>query len=139
MFEQDYLMKMIMQLVRALERSISVHKDGEVDPAREAEKLEDMVGMLLDADAQDLLTLAPESFASIARITCVDGASLELVARTLALSALYIRDAGMEELGEVRMQQACAVGASVGIPASELREDTLRSLEEYLATFETSE
>lgn len=135
MFEQDYLMKMILQLVRALERSLTVRRDGEADPAREAEKLEDMVGMLLDADAHDLLTLAPESFATIAGITCVDQNSLEVVARTLALSALYLREAGFEDVSDIRMNQACAVGARVGIPAEELSDETQAALAAYLQRF----
>ena len=71
MFEQDYLMRLLIQFMEAMRRSIERADDGR-DPAAAADMLENAIGDATDLDGSMLLSLAPESMASVLQVSGVD-------------------------------------------------------------------
>lgn len=113
MFEQDYLMLLLMQFMEAMRRSIERADDGR-DPAAAADMLETAIGDATDLDGSMLLSLAPESMASVLQVSGVDPHVTEYVANSLELEAEFLRSAGNEALAEVRAGQARAVATAYG-------------------------
>ena len=79
MFEQDYLMRLLVQFMEAMRRSIERADDGR-DPAAAADMLENAIGDATDLDGSMLLSLAPESMASVLQVSGVDPHVTEYVA-----------------------------------------------------------
>ena len=67
MFEQDYLMRIIAQLLGAIRRSME-RAAGE-DPDGAARALDMALGDATDLDGEALLSLAPESLASVLQVS----------------------------------------------------------------------
>ena len=115
MFEQDYLMRLIMDFVAGIHRSME-RAEGEGDPAGAARMLESAVGNAVDLDGDALLSLAPESIAAVMQVSGCDPAVTEYVARSLMLAATYYNQAGNADLAELRASQARAVARAWGHP-----------------------
>ena len=113
MFEQDYLMRILVQFAEAIRRSMQ-KATGEKDPRGAADMLEAAVGEATDIDGSVLLTLAPESMAGVMQVSGVDPHVTEYIARSLMLAAVYLRDAGDAPLAEVREAQARALAEAYG-------------------------
>lgn len=113
MFEQDYLMRIIAQLMGAIRRSME-RAGGDEDPEGAARLLDLAVGDATDLDGEALLSLAPESLAGILSVSGVDPSLTEHIARTLMLAARYYGEAGNGEAAALRSAQASAVAAAFG-------------------------
>ena len=113
MFEQDYLMRLLMQFMEAMRRSIERADDGR-DPAGAADMLEAAIGDATDLDGSMLLSLAPESMAQVMQVSGVDPHVTEYVANSLSLEAEFLRSAGNPELADIRAGQADAIAAAYG-------------------------
>ena len=85
MLQQDYLMRLIMQFVDGIKRSMDREKR---NPKEAADSLEDALSRALDMDAEVLLGLAPESFASVAQISIADPRIAVYVVYTMALGPI---------------------------------------------------
>lgn len=120
MFEQDYLMRLLMQFMEAMRRSIERADDGR-DPAAAADMLENAIGDATDLDGSMLLSLAPESMASVLQVSGVDPHVTEYVANSLQLESEFLRSAGNDELAEVRAGQARALASTFGFELAEAR------------------
>ena len=114
MFERDYLMRLLVQFVEAVRRSWFMARKDE-DPKGAAELLENAVGEATEIDGATLLALAPESMAAVLQVSGTDPGVVEYVARSLALSSVYQRDAGDEALADLRLAQAQALAQAYGI------------------------
>lgn len=112
MLQRDYLMNLILQFVQGIRRSV---EKGRRDPEDAAASLEDVVSQAMDMDAAVLLGLQPESFASILQVSGTDPRVVEYIARSLALEAHYLEEAGSEGLASLRYGQAQALAAAYGI------------------------
>lgn len=113
MFEQDYLVRMLTQFAAAIRRSME-RASGHADPHGAAAMLEAAVGEAVELDGQTLLSLSPESMASVLEVSGTDPHVTEYVARSLLLAARYHQDAGEDKLGELRHAQALAVARAYG-------------------------
>ena len=113
MFEQDYLMRIIAQLMGAIRRSME-RAGGDENPEGAAQLLDLAVGDATDLDGEALLSLAPESLAGILSVSGVDPILTEHIARTLMLAARYYGEAGNDEAAALRSAQASAVAAAFG-------------------------
>lgn len=111
MFQQDYLMRLIWQFVEALRRT--VEKDD--DPEAKAESVEGAIANALDMDANVVLGLAPESFASILQVSGTDPHVVEYLVRGMALEAHYLEQAGKQQASQLRFDQACALARAYGV------------------------
>lgn len=116
MLQQDYLMRLIMQFVRGLRRSL---ERGMVDPAEAAESVEDAISQALDMDAGVVLGLNPESFASILSVSGTDPRVAEYLVRGLLLEAHYLDQAGSGQVAELRRGQAHALAQAFGVDVPE--------------------
>jgi hypothetical protein len=58
MFQNDYLMRMILQMVQAMQRSLEQSQN---DPEAAADELESVIGDAVDIDSDLFFSFAPES------------------------------------------------------------------------------
>lgn len=131
MLQQDYLVRMLMRLAEAISKSLAKAKDDD-DPEEAAELLENAIGEATELDGAVLLSLAPESIASVVQISGTDPRVVEYIARTLMLEASYLEDAGKPEKAALRNEQALALANAYGIDVSSVE----LSEEEFEAFFE---
>lgn len=113
MFEQDYLVRLLLQFFQGLLKSMERHRDQE-DPQGAADLIEVSVGEATDMDGAVLLSLAPESIASVMKVSGIDPNVTEFVARSLLLESVYLSDAGNHALAATRVGQARAIAAEYG-------------------------
>lgn len=114
MFERDYLMRLLSQYFEAVRRSIRLAKDDE-DPLGAADMLEAAIGKATDIDGDVLLSLAPESIASVMQVSGIDPKVSGFIARGLLLESRYLAQAGDRGRAGLREQQARAVAEAYGI------------------------
>ena len=105
MFEQDYLMRIIAQLLGAIRRSME-RAAGEEDPDGAARALDMALGDATDLDGEALL--------SVLQVSGVDPHLTEYIARSLMLSGRYHGEAGRADMAELRRAQGRAVAAAFG-------------------------
>lgn len=132
MFERDYLMSIIMKYAEMLVKSWSRSKDKD-DPLGSAQMLETTVGDATDIDGEALLSLAPESMASIMQVSGVDPRVCEYIGRSLVLASSYLQEAGEEERAALRYQQAQALSAAYGFELPDSPETIVAEAEAELA------
>lgn len=118
MFERDYLMRMLSQLIQGIVRSMELRR-GEDDPKAAADSLESVIGQATDIDGGILLGLSPESIADILQVSGTDPGVVEFVARSLLLAADYLDDAGEPLLADLRRSQGRALISSFGLVVDE--------------------
>lgn len=138
MFERDYIMKLLADLVQALVRSMTM-ATREENPYAAARSLETAIGNAVDMDAALFLSLAPESMTSMLLISSLDATAAEYIARSLALASAYNRAAGDTDLADLRMEQAHAVAATYGhtlgkmdFEANTTIEEATQAMQDYL-------
>ena len=112
MLHQDYLMRLIMQFVEGVRRVLE-HPD--IDPRDAASSLEDVIARAADMDADVLLNLQPESFASIVQISGIDARVIVYIVNALYLEAYHIDRYGDGALAEVRRAQGEALARVYGV------------------------
>lgn len=118
MIEQDYLMRRIMALFAAIRRSWERELKHD-DPLDSAEQLEMALGQAVDFDSGLLLSLAPESFASMAQVSGTDRRLVPFMLRSLALASRF-RAQGNDNAGAaLRLEQAQALAALYGVTDEE--------------------
>lgn len=113
MLEQDYLMKQFIMFFKALVRSWEQMEEDE-DPLGAADTLEGAITSATDMDGTALLSLAPESIASIMQVTGVDPQIVEYLSRSMLLESVYLEKAGDTSLADVRAAQAHAIADAYG-------------------------
>ena len=113
MFEQDYLVRLLLQFFQGIAKSIERRTEHE-DPQAAADLLETTIAEALDMDATTLLALAPDSTAQIMRVSGIDPNVTQFVARSLLLESVYLEEAGNNALSTLRAGQARAIAAEYG-------------------------
>jgi len=124
MFEQDYLMRILVAFAEAIRKSMQ-KAAGEQDLLASAGLIETAIGDATDMDGGILLSLAPESIAGILQVSGTDPRVAEYIAQSLLLTASYLRDAGIIQRSEIREAQAHAIAEAFGfsIGLEELSEE----------------
>lgn len=112
MLQQDYLMRLILQFVQGIRRSVD---KGRHNPEEAADSLENVLSEALDIDAGIMLGLQPESFASILQVSGTDPHLVGYAVRSLALEAYYLKQAGLSAKAQLRLGQAQALARAYGI------------------------
>ena len=69
MLQRDYLVQMIQQFIQAIIKSRTTSQQ---DPQLAADSLENAIGSATDIDGATLLSLGPESIASVMQLSGVD-------------------------------------------------------------------
>ena len=98
MFEQDYLVHLLLQFFRGLMRSHELRQEKD-DPQAAADLLEGAIGSAVEMDGSTLLSLAPESIATVMQVSGIDPDVTQFVAR---------------EKAAIRAGQARAIAAEYG-------------------------
>lgn len=113
MFERDYLMRLILGYFKTI---VIVIKQGEKekDPEGAADLLEQAIGEATEIDGEVLLSLAPESIASVLQVSGTDPKVINYVAHGLLLEAHYLMLACDFARAELREEQARALAAAYG-------------------------
>ena len=106
MLQRDYLVQMIQQFIQAI---INSRTTSQQDPQLAADSLENAIGSATDIDGATLLSLGPESIASVIQLSGVDPRVAGYIAYSLQLEADYLRQAGNDGLAALRDDQARAV------------------------------
>lgn len=106
MLQRDYLVQMIQQFIQAI---INSRKTAQTNPQMAADSLEAAIGAATDIDGATLLSLGPESIASVMQLSGVDPRVAGHIAYSLQLEAEYLHQAGNDALANLRRQQATAV------------------------------
>jgi hypothetical protein len=112
MFQNDYLMRMIIQFVQALQRAL---RDHEIKPEEKAAELEQLVGDAINIDSHLLLSLDPDSVVSMLQIGDFDEQIGEYVLRSLYVEANLLNEAGQSGLADLRRSQADAIAKAYGM------------------------
>ncbi|MEG0072775.1 MAG: hypothetical protein RR692_06275 [Raoultibacter sp.] len=116
MFEQDYLMRMFVQFMTAIRRSIQKARN-ENNPAAAADLLEGAIGNATEIDGGILLSLAPESMAGVIQVSGTDPRVVEYLVRSLLLEAEYLDEANQSAKADLRSRQAEALADAYGLDA----------------------
>ncbi len=122
MLEQDYLMRMFLQLAELIRRSWLTARQHD-DPRGAADTLEDAISEATDIDGATLLSLTPESMAGILQVSGTDPRVIGYIVQSLDLESVYLREAGDDQLAGLRFEQACALAESYGLDMPEDPED----------------
>ncbi len=128
MFENDYLMRIILQFVAALQRAL---RETGVRPEAKAADLEQLVGEAVNIDARLLFSLAPDSLVSMLQLGDFDEGLAGYVLRSIYMEADLLDEAGMPERARLRRAQADAIAQAYGYDISPA-DVTPEALEEFL-------
>ena len=112
MFEQDYLVHLLLQFFRGLMRANELREEKD-DPQAAADLLESAIGEATEMDGATLLSLAPESIATVMQVSGIDLDVTQFVARSLLLESVYLEEAG-NDLSSIRAGQARAIAEAYG-------------------------
>lgn len=129
MFEKDYIMKLLGDLIQAMLRSM-VFTTEEKNPYLAARTLENAIGAAVDMDSALFLSMTPESMSMMMQISPLDRQGSEYIARSLALASAYNREAGDSDLANLRMDQARVVASAFGIDLDDMDFDDRITAEE---------
>ena len=113
MFEQDYLMRLLLQFFAAINRAAQREQEAE-DPQDAADILEQAIGQATDMDGAALLSLSPDSIAQVMQVSGIDPNVTQFVARSMLLESVYLTEAGHDKLASVRSAQARAIAGAYG-------------------------
>ena len=72
MFEQDYLMKLLLAFYQAMFKSLRRVTDEDEDPKEAADTLDEVVGNAVGMDGASLLSLTPESVVGVLQVSGTD-------------------------------------------------------------------
>ena len=115
MFEQDYLMKLLLAFYQAMFKSLRRVTDEDEDPKEAADTLDEVVGNVVGMDGTSLLSRTPESVAGVLQVSGTDPRVTEFIARSLLLSSEYLTQAKQGALASLRVEQARAIADAYGI------------------------
>ncbi len=114
MFERDYLMKLILGYFKLIVVVVK-RAEKEKDPEGAANMLEAAIGEATEIDAEVLLSLSPDSIASILQVSGTDPKVVGYVAHGLLLESHYLMIACDFARAELREQQARALAEAYGV------------------------
>ena len=112
MFENDYVMRMILQLVRVLRRSLNRQFP---DRASELEDIEGSVAEAVDLDPRLMFSLTPESLVSVLELGNFDAQLAGYVVRSIYYESDLLEADGQLAKAELRRQQADAIAKRFGL------------------------
>jgi hypothetical protein len=127
-FLNDYLMRIILQFVAALQRAL---REQNMTPEEKAGTLEQAVGDAVNIDPRLLFSMDPESLVSMLQLGDFDEEIGGYVLRSMYFEADILDEAGHVQRADLRRAQADAIARAYGFdvtPADVAPE----ALEEFL-------
>lgn len=138
MFERDYLVKMLVELAAAIRRALDKSREAN-DLEGACDILENSITSSTDLDGAVLMTLAPESIASVLQVANTDPRVVIYVAHSMKLQAHYLRQLNNTAVADLREKQANALAKAYNfeLPNNiEEVDDELFNDEEFLESIE---
>lgn len=135
MFENDYIMRMILQLSRVLRRSLIKEYPS---PESEIQDIEGKVAEALDLDPRLMFKLEPESLVSLLQLGNVDPVLAVYAVRSIYYESDLLEDKGDLEKAELRRAQADAIAQAYGIEVT-LADGSAEAMEEFLDEWDQHE
>ncbi|MCL2632520.1 MAG: hypothetical protein FWD45_05500 [Coriobacteriia bacterium] len=129
MFENDYIMRMILQYLRFLRQALQQkHKD----PREAAMDIEQQIGQAVNIDSSLLFSLSPDSMVAMLELSGYDQRLAEYMVRAMALNASLLEQAGFINQADLRRQQleALILSFRLEIEAAELTVEALEAFTE---------
>jgi hypothetical protein len=111
MFQNDYLMRMILQMVAIMQRAMAQTKG---DPEESAKEIERVIGDAVDIESSLFFSLAPESMVSMLQLGNFDEQLGGYVIRSMYYEAELLEKAGHLQRADLRRAQADAVAKAYG-------------------------
>lgn len=112
MFQNDYLMRIIMQFVQALQRAL---RSQQASLSERAADLEQVIGDAVNIDPRLLLSTDPESLVSLLQLGDFDEQIGEYVLRSLFVEANLLDEAGQNDIADLRRAQADAIAQAYNL------------------------
>lgn len=130
MLQNDYLMRMIFELVAVVQRAL---RDRRNDPEAAAQSLAIAIGNAVDIDPDLFFSLAPDSMVSMLQLGTFNEQLCGYVVRSMLLKAALLQRAGQLVRARLIESQAQAIMAAYGceIDESDMTED---ALEDYFGS-----
>jgi hypothetical protein len=135
MFLNDYLMRVILQFVVALQKAL--HEQN-MTPEEKAVGLEQAVGDAVNIDPRLLFSMDPESLVSMLQLGDFDETLGGYVLRSIYLEADVLDEAGHTQRADLRRSQADAIAHAYGFDVSPA-DVAPEALEEFLAQQDVEE
>ena len=132
MFENDYLMRMFLQLGYILRKSWLGRFD---DSFEELEEIEHAIGDAVDMDHKLMFSLTPESVVSMLQIGSFDPELGGYIVRALFYEADLLDKLGRLGTADLRRAQAKAIAEAYSIDVS-IADASPEALEEYFNQLE---
>ncbi|MDR2197383.1 MAG: hypothetical protein LBO07_05405 [Coriobacteriales bacterium] len=111
MFQNDYLMRMILQMVMVMQRAL---QETQRNPGKTAQEIEAAIGDAVDIDAGLFFSLEPESMVSMLQLGNFDERLGGYVLRSIYYEAELLEEAGHIQRADLRRAQADAVAKAYG-------------------------
>ncbi|MDR2197166.1 MAG: hypothetical protein LBO07_04295 [Coriobacteriales bacterium] len=134
MFLNDYLMRIILQFVAALQQAL---REQNRTPEEKAGSLEQAVGDAVNIDPRLLFSMDPESVVSMLQLGDFDEELGGYVLRSIYLEADILEEAGQTQRAALRRSQADAIARAYGFAVT-AQDATPEALEEFLAQQEAT-
>ena len=128
MFENDYIMRMILQLARVLRRSIIREYPS---PEAEVKDIEGKVAEALDLDPRLMFKLDPASLVSLLQLGNVDPVLAVYAVRSIYYESDLLEEKGDLETAELRRQQADAIAEAYDLGVT-LADGSPEAIEAFL-------
>ncbi|MCL2528747.1 MAG: hypothetical protein FWE41_00170 [Coriobacteriia bacterium] len=128
MFENDYIMRMIMQLTRALRKSLFREYS---NPDIEIRDIEGRVAEALDLDPRLMFKLEPDSLVSLLQLGSVDPVLAVFAVRSIYYESDLLEANGELEKADLRRRQADAIAEAYNIEVT-LADGSAEAMEEFL-------
>lgn len=127
MLQRDYLMQLLTLFFKAIVKSLEKNKQN--NPLEAAEALEEAISQATEIDGNVLLSLAPESMASIIQVSGTDPRVAGYIANSLKLESEYLTQANKGDLAALRLQQAQVLAATYGFELADSVDDFLEEVQ----------
>ena len=129
MLQNDYLMRIILQFVIAMQNALV---QGRKTPEEKADELEQTVADAVNIDARLFFSMEPESMVSMLRLGDFDEQLGGYVLRSMYLEAEVLEQAGQIQRADLRRAQADAIAAEYGFDVT-AADASPEAIEEFIA------
>jgi hypothetical protein len=128
MFLNDYLMRIILQFVTALQKALH---EKDMTPEEKAGSLEQAVGDAVNIDSRLLFSMDPDSIVSMLQLGDFDEKLGGYVLRSIYFEADLLDEAGLTERADLRRLQADAIARAYNFDVTPEDVET-EALEQFL-------
>lgn len=119
MMNKDYIVDQFVRFAEAIRIGRGRTSSGDDDATTAVSLLEAQIGETVNIDGSALLSLAPESVASVLQVSDTDPVAVEYIVRSLLLESKLLDQSGSGQAAQLRAKQAYALADAYGISLSD--------------------